>query len=240
MTTRPLAGRHALVTGASRGIGAATARALDAAGASVAVVARSAAALHAVAAELGAGHLAVTADLSTRAGADAMIAAVRTWAGGAPDIIINNAGAFAHARTVDQSPDDFAQTLRINLEAPFRIVHAFIPAMLERQSGDVVTIGSVADKSAFTGNAAYSASKFGLRATHQVLRAETRGTGVRAILVSPGPVDTDIWSPLESQMGKQFPARAAMLSADDVARAICFALLQPRHVDIDELRLTPS
>ena len=240
MTPRPLDGRRALVTGASRGIGAATARALAVAGASVALVARSAGAVQALAAELGAGHLAVAADLSAPDGVDAAITAVRAWAGGAPDIIVNNAGAFAYARTGDQDPAAFAATLRVNLEAPFRIVHAFVPAMLERKSGDVVTIGSVADKSAFAGNAAYSAAKFGLRATHQVLRAETRGTGVRAILVSPGAVDTELWSPVESQLGKHFPARGDMLSAGDVARAICFALEQPRHVDIDELRLTPS
>ena len=98
----------------------------------------------------------------------------------------------------------------------------------------------MADRVAFPENGAYAATKFGARAMHEVLRAETRGTGVRAILVSPGAVDTDIWSPLESQLGKRFPAREAMISADDVARAIAFALTQPRHVDIDELRLTRS
>ena len=235
-----LNGKVALVTGASKGIGAATARALAALGALVAVSARSADAVHALAAELGGAHAAIPADLSTIEGSEKVIAATRLWAGGAPDILVNNAGAFAHAPTGEQDPDGLARTLRINLEAPFRLVHAFLPAMLERQSGDVVSIGSVADKTAFTGNSAYSASKYALRATHEVLRAETRGTGVRAILVSPGAVDTDIWNPLESQLGKRFPAREAMISADDVARAIAFALTQPRHVDIDELRLTRS
>lgn len=240
MTALPLAGRRALVTGASRGIGAATARALAALGALVAVSARSADVVHALAAELGGAHAAIPADLSTTEGSDAVIAATRLWAGGAPDILVNNAGAFAHAQTGEQDPDGLAKTLKINLEAPFRLVHAFLPAMLARKSGDIVSIGSVADKVAFTGNSAYSASKYALRATHEVLRAETRGTGVRAILVSPGAVDTDIWNPLESQLGKRFPAREAMISPDDVARAIAFALTQPRHVDIDELRLTRS
>ena len=239
-TALPLAGRRALVTGASRGIGAATARALAEAGARVALSARSAGPIETLCAELGPGHVAVPADLSTEDGANAVIAAVRAWAGGAPDIIVNNAGAFAHALTGDQDPDNLARTLRVNLEAPFRIVHAFIAEMLKRGSGDIVTLGSVADKAAFTGNAAYSASKFGVRATHEVLRAETRGSGVRAILVSPGAVDTDIWTPLEAQLGTRFPARDAMLAADDVARAVVFALSQPRHVDIDELRLTRS
>jgi NADP-dependent 3-hydroxy acid dehydrogenase YdfG len=112
--------------------------------------------------------------------------------------------------------------------------------MRRRHSGDVVTIGSVADRTAFTGNAAYSASKFGIRAVHEVLRAETRGSGVRAILVSPGPVDTEIWDPLADQLGGRFPERTAMLTAADVARAIVFTVSQPAHVDIDELRLTRS
>ena len=240
MSALPLAGLRALVTGASRGIGAATARALVAAGARVAVSARSIGPLQDLVAELGDDHVALYGDLSTAEGVAAVISAVRAWAGVAPDIIVNNAGAFAHALTGDQDPDDLASTLRINLEAPFRLVHAFLPAMLARKSGDIVSIGSVADKVAFTGHAAYSASKFALRATHEVLRAETRGTGVRAILVSPGAVDTDIWNPIEAQLGKEFPARDAMISADDVARAVAFALMQPRHVDIDELRLTRS
>lgn len=240
MTVLPLAGRRALVTGASKGIGAATARALAELGALVAVTARSADAVHALAAELGAAHAAIPADMSSAEGTDKVIAATRRWAGGAPDILVNNVGAFAHALTGDQDPDGFAATLKINLEAPFRLVHAFLPAMLERKSGDIVSIGSVADKVAFTGSAAYSASKYALRATHEVLRAETRDSGVRAILVSPGAVDTDIWNPIEAQLGKRFPAREAMISADDVARAIAFALSQPRHVDIDELRLSRS
>jgi NADP-dependent 3-hydroxy acid dehydrogenase YdfG len=112
--------------------------------------------------------------------------------------------------------------------------------MRARKSGDIVTLGSIADRYAFTGNAAYSATKFGMRAFHEVLRAETRGSGVRAILVSPGPVDTEIWDPHEASIGTRFPKRADMLTADDVARAIVFAVSQPAHVDIDELRLTRS
>ncbi|MCX5756780.1 MAG: SDR family NAD(P)-dependent oxidoreductase [Gemmatimonadetes bacterium] len=236
----PLAGQHALVTGASKGIGAATARALAAAGAVVAVSARSAAALEALVKELGAGHRAIVADLSTAAGADALIAAVRAWAGGAPAIIVNNAGAFPHAAIGAQEAAGLSQTLRLNLEAPFQIVNAFIGDMRARKSGDIVTVGSVADKTAFTGNAEYSASKYGVRAMHEVLRSETKGSGIRAILVSPGSVDTEIWMPYESLLGSRFPARESMLAADDVARAIAFALTQPRHVDIDELRLTRS
>jgi NADP-dependent 3-hydroxy acid dehydrogenase YdfG len=239
-----LAGRRALVTGASRGIGAATARALAAAGASVAVSARTRAALDELVADLPpigprhTPHVAVAADLATAEGAAFLSERVRAWCGGAPDLIVNNAGAFAIARVDAQDPDDFARTLAVNLEAPFRVVHAFLAAMRDRGSGDIINVGSVADRQALAGNAAYGASKYGLRAVHEALRAETRGTGVRATLISPGPVDTDIWAPVEDQLGKKLPARSQMLRADDVARVIAFVVAQPAHVDVDELRLT--
>jgi NADP-dependent 3-hydroxy acid dehydrogenase YdfG len=238
VTGLPLAGRTALVTGASRGIGAAAARALAASGARVALVARSGGAIEALARSLGDGHLAVPADLATPAGTDAVVGAVTRWAGGPPDILVNNAGTFAPTPVAEQDPDAFAATLRLNLESPFRLVRAFIVPMRSRGSGHIVTIGSVADRSARPGNAAYSASKYGLRALHEVLRAEMRGTGVRASLVSPGPVDTPIWDPVERRLGRDFPARDAMLAADDVARAIVFVVTQPPHVDVEELRLT--
>ncbi|MEA3245988.1 MAG: SDR family NAD(P)-dependent oxidoreductase, partial [Gemmatimonadota bacterium] len=213
---------------------------LAAAGARVALVARSREAIDALARDLGDGHAAVDADLAAPGGADAAVAAVTGWAGGAPDILVNNAGSFAPTPLADQDPDEFAAMLRLNLESPFRLVRAFVRPMRARGSGHIVTVGSVADRSARPGNAAYSASKFGLRALHEVIRAELRGTGVRASLVSPGPVDTPIWNPVEGRLGRDFPARDAMLAADDVARAIVFVVSQPAHVDVEELRLSHS
>ena len=237
---RPLAGRRALVTGASRGIGAATARALAAAGARVALAARSREAIETLARELGDGHLAFPADLSGSAGVEALVSAVTAWAGGAPDILVNNAGVFAPKPIPDQDPDEFARVLEVNLASPFRLVHAFYAAMVRRGSGHVVTVGSVSDRRARPANAAYSASKFGLRAMHESLREEASGTGVRASLVSPSAVDTQIWAPVEARLGRDYPARSAMLTADDVARAIVFVVSQPPHVDIHELRLSHS
>ncbi len=240
MTDRPLAGRTAVVTGASRGIGAAAAHALAAAGARVALAARSGSAIEALARSLGDAHLAVATDLATPTGVNALVAAVTPWAGGAPDILVNNAGIFAPTPLDEQDPEAFAAMLRLNLESPFRLLRAFVAAMRTRGSGHVVTIGSVADRSVRPGNAAYSASKYGLRALHEALRAEMRGTGVRASLVSPGPVDTPIWDPVERRLGRDFPAREAMLAPDDVARAIVFVVSQPPHVDVEELRLSHS
>ena len=235
-----LEGRWALVTGASRGIGEAVARALALSGARVALAARSATRLSELARELGAGHLAVAGDLTVARDVDALADRVATWCGSAPDILVNGAGIFPLASVHDLDPDDFLRTLDLNLAAPFRVLRAFLPAMRARRQGDVVTIGSVADRHASPGNAAYSASKYGARALHEVLRAETRGTGVRASLVSPGPVDTAIWSPHESSLGGALPRREDMLAAADVARAVLYVVTQPRDVTVEELRLSRS
>jgi NADP-dependent 3-hydroxy acid dehydrogenase YdfG len=207
----------------------------------VSVVSRKLADAQAFAATLGPNHVGLAADLSDSTEVAGLIGSVSDWCGGsAPGILVNNAGAFPNAplETIDTA--ELARTLQLNVEAPFALVRAFLPEMKKRGSGDVVTLGSIADRYAFTGNAAYSATKFGMRAVHEVLRAETRGTGVRSILVSPGPVDTGIWDAHAAALGGRFPKREAMLTADDVARAILFALSQPAHVDIDELRLTRS
>jgi NADP-dependent 3-hydroxy acid dehydrogenase YdfG len=113
--------------------------------------------------------------------------------------------------------------------------------MKQRKTGHIVTIGSVADRSIFTGNAAYSAAKFGLRAVHEVMRAELRGSGVRATLISPSATDTEIWNSvvIEDSPGKP-AAKRPMLSPEDVVAAVLFALTQPERVNVDELRLSRS
>jgi len=226
---RPLAGRSALVTGASRGIGRATADALAAAGARVLRVARTVR-----------GDDALVCDVQNAAQVDATIAEARARLGGAPDLVVNNAGAFALAPLEATSPDDFAATLDANLVAPFRFVRGFLAAMRERGSGHIVTVGSIADRAAFPENGAYAASKFGVRGLHEVLREELRGSGVRATLVSPGPVDTTLWDAIDPDTRPGFTPRARMLRPEDVAAAILYAVTAPARVNVDELRLTPA
>lgn len=237
--TGPLAGRAAVVTGASRGIGLAIARALAGAGARVALLARSADALERAARELGAGAIAVPGDLADPAGVEHAARAV-TDAFGATDILVNNAGIFEPRPLEAITPAAFAETMRVNLVSPFALVHAVLPAMRQRGSGHIVTIGSIADRVAFPENGAYSASKFALRALHEVMRAELRGTGVRATLVSPGPTDTPIWDPIHRAGTGRFPSREAMLPADAVAGAVLYAVTQPARVNVDELRLSSA
>ncbi|MGH9885184.1 MAG: SDR family oxidoreductase, partial [bacterium] len=186
-------GRTAIVSGASRGIGLAVARALVADQYRVAMVARTEGDLRTHAASLGAGAVAIPCDLSDPAAVRRVAERFAAALGGAPDVIVNNAGVFTLARVEETTPDEFREAIDVNLVAPFLLVRTFLPAMRQRGSGHIVTIGSVADRVIYPENAAYSASKFGMRAVHEVMRAELRGTGVRATLVSPGPVDTALW-----------------------------------------------
>ena len=112
--------------------------------------------------------------------------------------------------------------------------------MVRRGRGLVVTIGSVADHQAFTGNAAYGAAKTGLRGLHEVLQKELRETGVRATLVSPGPVDTALWDSVDPDARPGFTKRARMLKAEDVAEAVLFVATRRPEVHIPELHIVPG
>ncbi|MFN5583472.1 SDR family oxidoreductase [Gemmatimonas sp.] len=233
-----LSGQTALVTGASRGIGRATARALAMAGARVFLLARTRADLETAAAECGGLASAHVCDVTDAAALQALLGEVVATAGGAIDILVNNAGVFPLAPVLDTTPDSFERTLAANLSAPFRVLHGVLPGMRARGRGHVVTIGSVADRRIFGGNGAYSASKFGARALHEVLREECAGTGVRTTLVSPAATDTPIWDPVDPDNTPGFPPRASMLRAEDVADAVLWAVTRPPHVNVDELRIS--
>ena len=138
------------------------------------------------------------------------------------------------------SPEALAAALEVNLVAPFRFVHAILPRMRARGRGDVVSIGSIADHQAFPGNAAYGASKHGLRALHEVMRTELRGTGIRVTLISPGPVDTSLWDEIDPDSREGFTPRSRMLSPTAVAAAVLFAVSQPPDVDVELVRLSRS
>jgi NADP-dependent 3-hydroxy acid dehydrogenase YdfG len=234
VTAAPLAGRTAVVTGGSRGIGRAVAELLAANGARLTLLARDADALDRVAGELDAR--AIPCDVANDADIDRALDAI----GDAPDILVNNAGLFQPRPLDDTTPAALAAALDVNLVAPFRFVHAILPRMRARGSGDIVSIGSIADHQAFPGNAAYGASKHGLRALHEVMRTELRGTGIRVTLISPGPVDTSLWDEIDPDSREGFTPRSRMLSPNAVAAAVLFAVSQPRDVDVELVRLSRS
>ena len=232
MRAPPLFGRTAVVSGASRGIGLAVADELRAAGAHVVRLARSL----------------VDAEAERRtdvrcdvADPDAVARMARRVldAHGAPDVVVNAAGVFLVKPLVETTPEEFRAQLDGNLLAPFLVLRAFLPAMAQRGRGLVVTIGSVADHVAFAGNAAYGAAKTGLRGLHAVLQKELRKSGVRATLVSPGPVDTAIWDAVDPDTKPGFTPRSRMLRPEDVAEAVLFVVTRRDEVEIPELMIEP-
>ena len=230
--TARLAGRSILITGASRGIGAATGMRVATLGATVIRVARSAM-------PPLTGAIDLRADLADPRERDAVLRQI-TDQHGTPDAVISNAGAFLIAPLAETSDALVREQLAINLEAPFAIARHFLPAMRSRGHGSHILVGSVADSRPFAGNAAYAASKYGVRGLHEVLCEEFRGTGVRCTLISPGPTDTAAWDPVDPDAHEGFTLRADMLRPGDVADAIVYALTVPRHVQIESIRLGPA
>ena len=233
MSETSLAGKIAVVTGASRGIGLAVAGALHGAGAHVVRLARS--------------LVDASADRRTDLRCDVADpeAVSRTVARvleelGTPDILVNNAGVFFIKPAQEIEPGDFQRTLTVNLGGAFLLARALVPHMVRRGSGHIVTVGSVSDHVAYSGSAAYAASKYGLRGLHEVLRVELSRSGVRTTLLSPGPVNTDIWDPIDPDSKPGFTKRRDMLCAEDVAAAALYAVTQPQRVDVTEIRLMPT
>ena len=227
-----LAGRVALVTGASRGIGAAVAAALAREGAHVIRVARS------LIESTGAGTQDIPCDL-TDPGQVSRLGSRVIGQYGPPDLVVSNAGAFLLRALEVTEPADLEVQLPVNVRAPFYVAKAFLPAMRDSGRGSFISVGSVADYVGFPENAAYAASKYALRGLHETLVEEYKGTGVRLTLVSPGPTDTAVWDPVDPDSREGFISRADMLRPADVAEAILFVATRPPHVLIDWVRLGP-
>jgi NADP-dependent 3-hydroxy acid dehydrogenase YdfG len=230
-----LAERTALVTGASRGIGRAVAERLAAAGARVWGLGRSEAALASLAAETLGQSLVV--DLSDDAAVWDALDGLSDELGSPPDIVVNAAGVFGLASCAEESVRGFDESLAVNVRAPFLVVRALLPGMLERGSGLIINVGSVAGRRALPNNAAYSAGKFGLRGFHEVLLEEIRGTGVRATLLEPAATDTPLWDGLDPDNDPGLPDRAEMMRPEDVADAVTFVATRPPSVRIPLLQI---
>lgn len=238
MSDSSLQGRTALVTGASRGIGARVAERLADAGARVWLMGRSAGTLAPLASRTG--GTALPADLTDEASVWDALDRLQDELGGAPDVAVNAAGVFGLAPVAEETVKSLDDHLAVNLRGAFLVTRALLPSMLERGDGLIVNVGSVAGRKAFPSNAAYSASKFGLRGFHEVLLEEIRGTGVRATLVEPAATDTPLWDPLDPDSNPGLPDRADMLSPEDVAEAIFFVASRPATVRIPLLQIERS
>ena len=232
---KPLAGKIALVTGASRGIGAAIASRLAALGAAVAITGRDAAQLQNVAAKLGTYGVkifSVTGDL-TQAAVAATVTQKSEQALGPIDILVNNAGVGWFKPIQDFSEADWNTILDTNLKAVFLLTKAVAPGMIGRRKGQIINIASLAGKNAFPGGSVYCASKWGLLGLTQCAAEELRAHGIRVAAICPGTVATD-FSP---HAGKD-PAK--MLQPEDIAHAVETLVTQSPESFISEILLRPT
>ncbi len=226
-----------LTTGASQGIGAAIAKvfAAEVTGARLALVARNGKNLAAVArscAKLGATAETFTCDVSDESEVAVMATAVAKRFG-AVDVLINNAGVFAGAPFAETPVAEFDRIVAANLRSAFLVTREFLPAMLRRKRGDIFFMSSIAGLAAYPNGAAYCAAKFGVTGLAAVLRAETKGAGVRVCCVHPGAT----WSPSWAQSGV---AEARMMPAADVARAFLDVWRLSRRTVVEEIVLRPQ
>ncbi len=225
-----------MVTGASSGIGAATARRLAADGFDVVVGARRLERLNEVAGPLGAR--AVALDVCDQTSVDAFCDQV-----GACDLLVNNAGgARGLAPVAEAAEDDWRTMFETNVLGIMRMTRALLPRLVAGGDGHVVVIGSVAALEAYPGGAGYNAAKFGARAVTSALRRELLGQPVRVTEVDPGLVETEF--SLVRFDGDQARAAAVYagvdaLTADDIADCIAWAATRPSHVNIDQIVVKP-
>ncbi len=227
-----LAGKVALVTGASRGIGRAISIALARAGCQVVITARSIDQLAAVQKEIfvfKGRALAIQADLTRDDDLESLFQAC-----GPVDFLINNAGWGKRAPVVRARVEDWDRTFRLNLRAPMVLAQKFLPAMIAKGEGAVINIGSVSGKSGEANGAAYSSSKFGLIGFTQSLYEEVREHGIKVAVIMPGFVDTPMIPPVKHL------DRSKMIQADDVAQAVLYVLSAPATACPVEITIRPQ
>ncbi|HET7273385.1 MAG TPA: SDR family oxidoreductase [Rubrobacter sp.] len=243
MGAESLLNRVALVTGASSGIGAAVARALNAGGAHVALAARREDALLAVSESLsGRGRsIIVPTDVTSRGQVRSLVARAEEELGPV-EILVNCAGVMYFTMMKNLREEEWERTVEVNCKGAINCVGAVLPGMLERGSGHIVTISSDAGRKVFPGLAVYSASKFFVEALSQGLRLETAGTGLKVTTVQPGNVATDLLSMSADEEALQTygqPSGARLLDPEDVAASVVHALAQPEHVAVNEILVEP-
>ena len=250
--TEQLTGTVALVTGASSGIGEATAVALAEHGVSVVMVARRRERLNALAARIGAaGGTTLVLDTDVTVEAKARDAVTRTVDElGRLDILVNNAGVMLLGRVEGADVSQWRQMLDINVAALMTLTHAALPHLLAaaeqqpRRLADIVNISSVAGRVARQGSAAYNASKWAVNAFSEALRQEVTARHVRVGLVEPGAVDTELAShntdpEVIARMQQRFGSLERM-TAEDIAEVILFMVTRPRRVALNEVLVRPT
>lgn len=245
-----LHGTVALVTGASSGIGEATARTLSSLGATVALVARRADRLEQLAADIAiTGGLALPLPLDVTDQEQARSAVEQTVAAlGRLDIVVNNAGVMLLGGVVDAPVDEWERMVSLNVMGLLYVAHAALPHLLRaaaegpRQVADLVNVSSVAGRRINTLSGVYSLTKYGVGAFSEALRQEVTGRHVRVSVIEPGAVNTELRDHLRPEVREQLARRSQFeaMEAEDIADAIAYIVTRPRRVAINELLVRPT
>jgi NADP-dependent 3-hydroxy acid dehydrogenase YdfG len=241
-----LSGKAVAITGASSGIGEATALTLARAGASVALGARRKDRIDALAARIedeGGTAVPLEVDVADEAQAREFVATARERLGRL-DSLINNAGVMLLGPVEDGDPGDWRTMVDVNLLGLLYCTQAALAIMREQGSGDIVNISSVAGRFARAGSAVYNLTKFGVNAFSEGLRQEVTGGGIRIIVVEPGFVDTELQGHNTGQVLETIEGMreeiGEVLRAQDIANGILYAISQPPHVSVNEVLIRPT
>jgi ribitol 2-dehydrogenase len=235
----PLAGKVAVVTGASAGIGLAVAREVHRLGATVVIAARSRKRLDAAVASVGERTAPIVADVTQAEDVERLVAVTIETHGGI-DVLVANAGVYVGGDLWDSDPAAIEQLVETNVTGVVRTVRAALPHMLERGSGDVVVTSSVSGHQAIYWEPVYSASKHALQAFVHGVRRQLIGTGVRMGAIAPGVVLNDLWGVSDSAEIEEKVASGEGIRSEDVADAVGYMLTRPPHVTIRDLVILPS
>jgi len=245
MVSNALDGEVALVTGASSGIGEATAEALADAGASVALAARRESELEAVADHIeaeGGEVLVVPTDVTDEEQVEAMVETTVSELGGL-DILVNNAGVMLLEAVESADTDDWRQMIEVNLLGLMSATKTALPALSDG-TGHVVNISSIAGRQSMATGSGYNATKFGVNGFTEAFRQEVTDDGVRTTIVEPGLVDTELADHIPDDEIKsqteEWLESIEPLTGEDIARSIRFAVSQPQHVSLNELLIRPT
>ena len=235
----PLTNKVVIITGASSGIGAATARALVDLGCRVTLAARSGDRLHALAAELAPGALAIPTDVTVESDVKQMVAKTLERFGRV-DVLFANAGVYIPGQVAEGDPAAWARLIDVNVTGVMRCVHAVLPHMLAQHSGDILVTSSISGLIDIQWEPIYSASKHAIQGFVHTLRRQVAAAGIRVGAIAPGMVANELWGFTESaQIERQIASRASLRS-EDVAQAVVFMLSQPPHVTIRDLVILPQ
>ncbi|GAA4582936.1 SDR family NAD(P)-dependent oxidoreductase [Planotetraspora phitsanulokensis] len=237
-----LDGKVVLVTGASSGIGEATALALSAKGARVAVGARRADRLESLSRKAAGEVLALELDVTDQESVRAAVAETVERFGGL-DILVNNAGVMLSGPIVGADTTEWTRMVETNLLGSMYMVHAALPYLLERK-GTVLQVSSTSGRTASANSGVYAATKFGVTAFSESLRQEVTARGVRVVVIEPGFVATELAShitdPTIQAAAQKMAASMRTLQPEDIADAVLYAVTQPEHVAVNEILIRPT